>query len=111
MLERLDRKYYFSWKSGDGRCDFWIENIPIEVQGPHHAETTQQKHDEYKRQMLREAGFPDPVYIEGEDVKTKPDEVFRLLEDLVIKAHGKLKDDKNRVTTSEGQFATTTISS
>jgi len=95
MLEKLSRQYSFNWKSGDGRCDFWIFDTPLEVQGPFHGDEypTQQRHDEFKRGLLIDNGFPKPIYIYGDAIRKNPDAIYRMLEALIVHLGGTRKDN------------------
>jgi hypothetical protein len=80
ILESLSRELDgLSFKSQDGRYDFWLCGIPIDVQSPSHAKQTQKDHDALKASEAIKAGFPAPILIEQQVIFEQPDLVRQLL--------------------------------
>jgi hypothetical protein len=80
ILESLSRELDgLSFKSQDGRYDFWMCGIPIDVQGPFHVRQTQRDHDAFKASEAIKAGIPAPILIEERVVLKNPDLVRQLL--------------------------------
>jgi len=80
ILESLSRELDgLSFKSQDGRYDFWMCGIPIDIQGPFHAKQTQRDHDAFKAGEAIKAGFPAPILIEEQVILKHADLVRQLL--------------------------------
>jgi hypothetical protein len=89
ILESLSRELEgLTFKSQDGRYDFWLCGIPIDVQGPSHQKQTQRDHDAFKASEAIKAGFPAPILIEQQDILDHPDLVRQLLRTLALMQPG-----------------------
>lgn len=85
LLERLSRELDgLSFKSQDGRYDFWMCGIPIDVQGPFHAKQTQLDHDAFKASKIIELGLPSPLFIYPNEILNKSELVYNLLRALAL---------------------------
>lgn len=80
ILESLSRELDgLSFKSQDGRYDFWLCGIPIDVQGESHQKQTQRDHDAFKAGEAIKAGFPAPILLEEQVILKHGDLVRQLL--------------------------------
>jgi hypothetical protein len=88
MLESLSRELDgLTFKSQDGRYDFWLQGVPVDVQGPEHVKQTRKDHDAFKASEAIKEGLPAPLLLEERDILEKPAEVRQLLRALAI-LHG-----------------------
>ena len=88
MLERLSRELDgVNFKSQDGRYDFWLMGVPIDVQGPFHERQTQRDHDAFKAGEIIKAGLPVPILIEGKAIRKTPELVYQVLRAVAL-LHG-----------------------
>ena len=87
ILESLSRELIVNFSSQDRRYDFWIQGVPIDVQGPYHAKQKQRDHDAYKASEAIKDGVPAPILIEACAVLKYPDLVRDLLRTIAV-LHG-----------------------
>lgn len=84
MLERLSRELNVDFSSQDLRYDFWLQGVPIDVQGPHHQKQTQLDHDAFKASKIIELGLPSPLFIYPNEILKKSELVYNLLRALAL---------------------------
>jgi hypothetical protein len=66
------------------RYDFWLQGVPIDVQGPHHKKQTQLDHDAFKASKIIELGLPSPLFIYPNEILNKSERVYNLLRALAL---------------------------
>jgi len=84
LLERLSREVSVNFASQDLRYDFWLQGVPIDVQGPHHKKQTQLDHDGFKASQIIELGYPSPLFIYPNEILNKSELVYNLLRALAL---------------------------
>jgi len=85
ILEELSREFdAVSFKSQDGRYDFWLNGVPIDVQGPHHLRQTQRDHDAFKASETIKEGLPPPLHFTEEQLLKNRELVKAFLHALAV---------------------------
>jgi hypothetical protein len=85
ILEELSREFdTVSFKSQDGRYDFWLNGVPIDVQGPFHVKQTQRDHDAFKASETIKEGIPPPQYFTEEQLLKHRELVKAFLHALAV---------------------------
>ena len=84
LCERLSRELIVNFASQDLRYDFWLQGVPIDVQGPHHKKQTQLDHDGFKASQIIELGLPSPLFIYPNEILNKSELVYNLLRALAL---------------------------
>jgi hypothetical protein len=84
LLERLSREVVINFASQDLRYDFWLQGVPIDVQGLHHKKQTQLNHDGFKASQIIELGLPSPLFIYPNEILKKSELVYNLLRALAL---------------------------
>ena len=84
LCERLSRELIVTFASQDARYDFWLQGVPIDVQGPHHEDQTQLDHDGFKASKIIELGFPSPLFIYPNEVNKKLELLYNHLKTLAL---------------------------
>jgi hypothetical protein len=91
-LERLSRELNVNFASQDARYDFWIQGVPLDVQGPLHTKQTQLDHDGFKASKIIELGYPAPLFIYPNEVNKKLELLYNHLKTLALLKGATLKE-------------------
>jgi len=85
LLERLSRELWCNFSSQDLRYDFWIQGVPLDVQGPQHEDNQKQiDHDAFKASKVIELGIPPPIFITAKAIKKTPELVYQMLRAIAL---------------------------
>ena len=89
ILEELSREMDgLSFKSQDGRYDFWLQGVPIDVQTSLHEKQKRRDHDAFKASKVIELGYPSPLFLTEKQLKHSRPHVKELLRYLALTQGG-----------------------
>lgn len=89
ILEELSREMDgLNFKSQDGRYDFWIQGVPLDVQTKLHLKQTRLDHDAFKASKIIELGIPSPLFLTERQLKHSRPHVKELLRYLALTQGG-----------------------